>query len=61
MLGECPVSWLGIHSHAMLWEGEEALSEARGDPAQALGCCDNFDHFLRQELEVYCVRCVFII
>lgn len=32
---------LGVLSHAVHWEGEEALSEAHGDPAQALSCHDH--------------------
>lgn len=31
---------LALLSHVVLWEGEDALSEAHGDPAQALGCRD---------------------
>lgn len=36
VLGESPGCRLGVPSRAVLWEGEEALSEA-----QALGCCDH--------------------
>lgn len=30
---------LDVLSSAVLWEGEEALSKAHGDPG--LGCCDH--------------------
>lgn len=36
VLGESPGCRLGVPSHAVLWEGEAALSES-----QALGCCDH--------------------